>query len=145
MQVGWFEADIYCPSIKVAIEYDGEFFHSGVESEIREERKNQFFIESGILLFRVKETEKTIDIIYSDTEYGYKIKTTYTQDYYFVKDVIAAIISRINERFGKNYITDVDVNRDKVAIINLYAQQKEENSFLIQKPLGAQKWDHKKW
>ena len=121
------------------------FFHSGVESEIREERKNQFFIESGILLFRVKETKKTIDIICSDTEYGYKIKTTYTQDYYFVKDVIAAIISRINERFGKNYITDVDVNRDKVAIINLYAQQKEENSFLIQKPLGAQKWDHKKW
>lgn len=143
-KLGGFEADIYCPSIKVAIEYDGEFFHSGVDSEIREERKNQFFIEAGILLFRVKETKKSIDFICNDTKYGYEIKTTYTQDYYFVKDVIAAIISRINERFGKNYIIDVDIVRDKVAIINLYAQQKEENSFLIQKPLGAQKWDYEK-
>ncbi len=39
---------------------------------------------------------------------------------------------------------NVDIERDKVAILNLYAQQKENNSFLVQKPLGAQKWDYEK-
>lgn len=143
-KLGGFEADIYCPIIKVAIEYDGEYFHSGNASDSREERKNQFFIDAGILLFRIKETKQKIEFSCSGTEYGYEIKTTYTQDYYFVEDVIGEIIKHINERFHKDYSLDVDIARDKVAIINLYAQQKNENSFLMQKPLGAQKWDYEK-
>jgi hypothetical protein len=142
--VGGFEADIYCPSIKVAVEYDGEYYHSGDKNDAREERKNQFFIEADILLFRVKETKQDIEFDCHETEYGYEINTTYTQDYYFVDDVITEIVTRINEKFHKNYSVDVDIVRDKVAIINLYAQQKDENSFLMQKPLGAKKWDYEK-
>lgn len=142
--VGGFEADIYCPGLKVAIEYDGEYYHKGNDNDAREERKNQFFIDAGILLFRVKETKQRIDFGCSATEYGYELRTTYSQDYYFVVDIISEIVKNINERFHKDYAVDIDIIRDKVAIINRYAQQKDENSFLSQKPIGAQKWDYEK-
>lgn len=142
--VGGFEADIYCPKYKIAIEYDGEFFHSGEKSEARENRKNQFFIEQGILLFRVKETKNNIEFICRRTDYGFEINTTYTQEYEFINEVVNAILYHINDLFGKQYSLDIDIKRDKVAILNLYAQQKDKNSFLMQKPLGAQKWDYEK-
>lgn len=143
-QIGGFEADIYCPSLKVAIEYDGEYFHQGDANDAREERKNEFFIEQGILLFRIKESREKVDFICHDTNYGYLISTTYIQDYYFISDVISSILDKINARFNSDYDIDVNIIRDKVEIISLYAQQKEENSFLMQKPLGAQKWDYEK-
>lgn len=142
--VGGFEADVYCPDLKVAIEYDGEYYHKGNDNDLREKRKNQFFIDEGILLFRVKETKKKIDFRCCATEYGYEVSATYSQDYYFIENVVTEILSHINERFQKNYAIDIDIDRDKVEILNLYAQQKDENSFLSQKPLGAQKWDYEK-
>lgn len=142
--IGGFEADIYCPEFNIAIEYDGEYFHSSNESNVREERKNQFFIESGVLLFRVKETKQNITFDCHHTEYGYEINTTYSQDYEFIDDVVTAIVTRINERFYKKYFVDINIVRDKASIINMYAQQKGKNSFLMQKPLGAKKWDFDK-
>lgn len=142
--LGGFEADIYCPSLKVAIEYDGEFYHSGTESDDREIRKNEFFIERGVLLFRVKETKTRIPFDCHQTAYGYEIHTTYSQDYCFIKDVVCTIISTINNRFKTHYSADVDAARDQVAILERFAQQKGNNSFLKQKPLGAKKWNYEK-
>lgn len=142
--VGGFEADIYCPTLKVAVEYDGEYFHVGDDNDAREARKNDYFTEKGILLFRVKESKQIIEFDCHETEYGYEINTTYSQDYYFIDDVVTVIVEKINERFEKNCSVTVDVVKDKVDIINLYAQQKDSNSFLAQKPLGAQKWDYEK-
>lgn len=142
--VGGFEADIYCPTMKIAIEYDGEYFHVGDKNDAREDRKNKFFIKEGILLFRVKETKKSIKFGCQEMPYGYKINTTYSQDYDFVGDVIRTIVDRINKHFNTNFSVNVDIKRDKVDILNLYAQQKDINSFLTQKPLGAKKWDYEK-
>ena len=142
--IGGFEADVYCPTLRIAIEYDGEYFHIGERSEAREDRKNSFFIQEGILLFRVKETKQKIEFDCHETEYGYKISTSYSQDYDFVKEVIDAIVKKINDRFHKSYSLSIDIARDKVTIINQYAQLKNKNSFLVKKPLGAYKWDYSK-
>ena len=142
--IGGFEADVYCPSLKIAVEYDGEYFHSNEKSEEREERKNKFFIDSGILLFRVKETKKAVPFECYKTKYGYEIKTTYTQEYEFIYEVVTTIIEKVNEVFNKSYSCDVNIIRDKADIINMYAQHKKKNSFLSQKPLGAKKWDYDK-
>lgn len=142
--VGGYEADIFCPTHKIAIEYDGEFFHEGKANSVRENNKNEYFIGLGITLFRVKETKKKIPFECLKTKYGYEIKVTYSQQYTFVKEVVLTILSLINEMSEKHYVLDIDVIRDKVDIINLYAQQKGENSFVAMKPLGARKWDYEK-
>ncbi len=142
--VGGFEADVFCPSIKIAIEYDGEYYHFGEANDAREKRKNQFFIEQGITLFRVKETKKNIRFDCHKVEYGYEINVQYSQDYEFVEDVLSAIIDILNSQLKAEYSLDLDIRRDKVEIINQYAQIKDSNSFLIQKPLGAKKWDYEK-
>ena len=51
------ELDIYIPSIKVAIEYDGAFWHRSEKAREREERKFQQCQELGINLLRIKEEE----------------------------------------------------------------------------------------
>ncbi len=143
-KIGGFEADIYCPSLKVAIEYDGEHYHSSTASQSREERKNRFFTETGILLFRIKETKIKTPFDCHQTAYGYVICVTYSQDYSFVRDVVETILEAINFKFSTCYSLDINIHRDKVAILERFAQQKDEDSFLKQKPLGAKKWDYKK-
>lgn len=142
--VGGFEADIYCPDIRVAIEYDGEYFHKGKANDEREKRKNTFFSKEGLLLFRVKETKAEVPFSCNKTWYGYEINVKYTQDFTFIGTIISSILSIINERDGSHFTIDVNIVRDKVSIINQYAQSKENNSFLKQKPLGARKWDYSK-
>lgn len=142
--IGGFEADVYCPMLKIAVEYDGEYYHAGEESSAREERKNNFFRETGILLFRIKETKQDIEFECRKTDYGFEIDVQYSQDYEFIDQVLAVIISKINSRFQKSYLVDANIIRDKIAILNQFAQLKDDNSFLMTKPLGAQKWDYKK-
>lgn len=142
--LGGFEADIYCPTCNVAIEYDGEYFHQSNESSAREERKNTYFIEQKILLIRIKETKKPVNFVCCATEYGYDIVTRYTQEYENIPEVISAILQILNLKYQKNYAIDVNIVRDKVEIINMYAQQKDALSFIKQKPLGARKWNYEK-
>lgn len=143
-KIGGFEADVFCKKHNFVVEYDGEYFHNGEESEARENRKNNFFTSNDILLFRVKETKKKNIYSVKQTAYGYEILTTYNQEYYFVEKVIQEIVKILNDKFNKNYYIDIDIKRDKVQIIEQYAQIKNINSFLIQKPLAAKKWDTEK-
>ncbi len=46
------EFDIYIPSKRIAVEYDGEFWHRSIEKDIR---KNKLCEENNITLFRVRE------------------------------------------------------------------------------------------
>ncbi len=55
-----YELDIYIPSLKIAIEYDGEFFHRSVwsknnGSQRRDRRKNKLCKHAGIKLLRIRE------------------------------------------------------------------------------------------
>ena len=53
------ELDIYIPSLKIAIEYDGIAFHNDEDMHDRERRKYSKCQELGIKLVRVKESEDT--------------------------------------------------------------------------------------
>lgn len=54
------ELDIFIPSIKVGIEYDGIAWHTGKESEKKEFKKYQMCKEHGIYLYRIKEDSENI-------------------------------------------------------------------------------------
>jgi very-short-patch-repair endonuclease len=49
-----FELDIYIPSLKKAIEFDGDYHHSRPGAAERDARKNAGCVEAGIELFRVR-------------------------------------------------------------------------------------------
>ena len=46
--IGGFEADIFCPSINTAIEYDGEYYHTGKASDEREKRKTNILLNEEL-------------------------------------------------------------------------------------------------
>ena len=49
------EADVFIPSIKVAIEYDGKPWHAGKTRKDKDEQKNRFFNKLGIYVIRVRD------------------------------------------------------------------------------------------
>ena len=46
------ELDIFIPSLKIGIEYDGSYYHKDMD---RDKRKNKFFKDIGITIIRVRE------------------------------------------------------------------------------------------
>ena len=74
------ELDIYIPRLKIAIEYDGAYFHSIAGSTQREEKKDTFCAENDICLVRLREkplkpTSKAINIPCDCSTWG-KIERT---------------------------------------------------------------------
>lgn len=49
------ELDVYIPSIRTGIEYDGSVYHSTPEKIERDKKKNVYFKEKGVRLIRIRE------------------------------------------------------------------------------------------
>ena len=129
------EIDIYIPSIKVGIEYDGYRYHTK-DTRRREEEKDIALEKDGIRLIRVKEVEsewheKRENIIFVRRRDNYE-KT------------IPVIISEIYKRIDCKDIISVDVDRDRNDILSLFYVAKSENSFLKKHPELVEEWDQKK-
>jgi len=52
-----FEADLYFPDLKIAVESDGYPWHSGEKKEIRDIQKNKMWEESGIEVIRIRDSK----------------------------------------------------------------------------------------
>lgn len=50
------ELDLYLPELKIAVEYDGDYWHSLPESVERDKEKDKICEEKGIFLIRIKES-----------------------------------------------------------------------------------------
>lgn len=61
LQNGRFELDIYVPSLKKAIEYDGTYWHSRPIQKEKDQRKNEQCVQAGIQLLRISEAEYEAD------------------------------------------------------------------------------------
>lgn len=57
------ELDIYIPSLRVAIEYDGAFYHIKKNGKDREKTKFKLCRENGITLWRVREDEPNSNLL----------------------------------------------------------------------------------
>ena len=60
------ELDIYIPSIKVGIEYDGRVFHSSKSNKLRDARKYSICKSHGIKLIRIYEPTIYIPLLLCD-------------------------------------------------------------------------------
>lgn len=125
-----YELDIYIPTKKVAIEYDGYFWHRSKKQE--DLAKNRHCKKDGIKLYRIREglpslNDTSIDIIIPKDK----------------KDDLSRAIESIVFMITGVHI-DVKIKRDAIAIENLREYIEKENSLLSLKPELAKEWHYEK-
>lgn len=125
------ELDIYIPSIKTAIEYDGWAWHRFESSIKNDKNKNQICKENGIQLIRVRERE----LPFFDDCVCFNRKDKKNES---LNGTIADILN-----FLKIDEFDVDVERDNSSILSLYVFEEKQKSLAIQYPTIAKEWSIK--
>lgn len=125
-----YELDIYIPSIKVGIEYDGYKWHGDIE---KDKAKDLLCTKNGITLFRVRE--------YGCKEYdsdSIKMMVIYRNNNDLSATIIE-IINIINNRFGLLKTVDIDIDRDSAIILSKAMSQTKKNS--IANTILIKEWD----
>ena len=124
-----YELDIYIPSKKIAIEYDGGFWHGNKTK--KDSEKNQKCVKDGIQLYRIREGLPSLK--------GSSIDYIVQEKQKDLPKILKEVLSKIIE-------TDVDVDfeRDAIAIENLREYTEKENSILFTNPNLEKEWNYKK-
>ena len=124
-----YELDIYIPSLKIAIEYDGYYWH---KNRMRKDiEKNYKCKKDGIKLYRLREglpplNDSSIDYIVQENQKN-------------LSKVLEAILSEI---IGD--CISVDMETDAVAIENLRVLTEKENSLFFSNPETTGEWHYEK-
>ncbi len=153
------ELDIFIPSIKVGIEYDGLAWHKTKTNIERDKRKYSICEKNGIYLIRVREAEyeeetKTCDLLLilgdtRDSKYLnkeiYHVLTVITSiSPKYVSNTIAGFDMQSQQRklqFGFE-LMNVDVERDRRDIQQYLVDF--ENSLAKHRPDLIKEWDYEK-
>ncbi|WP_412474179.1 zinc-ribbon domain-containing protein [Halobacteriovorax sp. YZS-1-1] len=130
------ELDIYIPSIKLAIEYDGEAWHNKNTIK-REQRKYQLCKENGIKLIRLREKMPKIASDIADEMFS-------TDKLYLPKNLemmLHEVLRRINfsETWMLDSSVDIDITRDRPKILE-YKTDLKINSLEYLYPEIAKEW-----
>lgn len=128
MHIGM-ELDIYIPSINVAIEYDGEAWHTSKKKKEIDENKNKLCVEKEITLIRIREPklshiDNCIVFIRSDSTSSKSLD-----------DVIGELLRYL----GIEKIV-IDTDSDSSNILAQYATKKYESSLAYCNPEVAYEW-----
>lgn len=130
------ELDIYIPSLKLAIEYDGEYAH---RNRIREDlRKSKLCRDNQITLIRVREPECNI---LDDNAIIYELPSLYEKD---LEIAIEYIINYINDTYNYNFNINIDISRDRAKIYELLEFSHKKNSLISQYPDLVDEWNYEK-
>ena len=126
------ELDIYIPSIKTGIEYDGIYWHD--ESALsREEKKYQICKENSIRLFRIKEGDFNGFSLTADRKWFIPQKSDYKVLDFYITDFLKALT------FFSPNLPEVNVARDKTEILE-FKTLRLEDSLLFLFPDVAKEW-----
>ena len=126
------ELDIFIPSIKTGIEYDGIFWHD--QSTLsREEKKYQICKEHQIRLFRIKEGSFTGFADNADRIWYIPKKRDYSLLNFYITDFLKQLT------FWSNNLPDVNVARDKTEILE-FKTLRLEDSLLFLYPDLSKEW-----
>lgn len=123
------ELDIYIPSKKIAIEYDGEHFHNSSKKTEIDNKKNKLCKDKDITLIRVREPKL------DDIDGCIVFKRINSTRYNDLNDVISNIFKYLGI---ENY--DIDINRDTSKILEQYVTKKTNNSLAVCYPEIAKEW-----
>lgn len=135
--LGKYIVDIYIPSYKFIIEYDGWYYHLNEQSKKRENNKDNILRENGYDIFRIKEVKENInEIIYKDNVISYHPSETHEN----LDELLIKVINILNEKFDVNISTDINHKRDYQKIEDLYYHVRKSNSVAVKYPEFFNEW-----
>ena len=109
--------DIFIPYYKIAIEYDGWYYHSSDKTQKVEKEKDKFLKIQGLEVIRVKEKKDYSDkIIYEKNVITYHLKSNYSN----LDELIKELLRIIEKKTNCSINLDIDFKRDYPKIENLY-------------------------
>ena len=121
------EIDVYIPTQKIGVEYDGSAWHKDADKDLR---KNTLCYEHGVRLIRIREPKLP------DIE-GESIKLpSYSRS--DLKSGILMLLSTLD------IVADIDLDRDEDAIRQLMNEQNVENSLGMRYSALLKEWDLEK-
>ena len=130
------EIDVFVPSLNFGIEYDGIYYHK--DKEVLDSKKEEYITGEGICLLRVKETEK------DEVKRGHENNIVYCCEKPSdsqLNEVIRACFDYISGNLTyRPSIVDVDVERDKIKIYDLYVKTEKEGSLFAKYPDLSEQW-----
>ena len=132
------ELDVFIPSIRLAIEYDGVFWH---KNKNREKIKYQYCKKNNIKLIRIKEASSDCwdiaDKIYHRDN---------LDDRKNLQNLINVVLQDIELPRGTFmfHYPDVNIERDKNEILNSYHTKQLENSLEKTHPKLVEEWNYSK-
>ena len=133
--LGQRELDVYIPSLKLAIEYDGKGFHQKVQSDLK---KDALCRDNGITLIRIREEGcplyETSAILIECPENSGNISTL-TEPVNRVFDIIA-------QKWDINIEHIDSVDADYGSIVEAYYTYRKENSLAVNCPELLKEWDY---
>lgn len=123
---GTMELDIFIPSISLGIEYDGKAWHASKAAYEREKRKYEICRDNGIKLIRIKESkanvpDKTCDVLL------------------YACNSIEETLHQLSKYIA---IDDIDIARDRQAILAGYLEKRNKNSLTEKHPKIARQWNY---
>lgn len=131
------ELDIYIPSLKLGIEYDGVAFHKPERLE-REEHKYLICKENNIKLIRIK--EQNLEEVWLSNVADQMYQTEYDgKDLLKLEDTIRWVLGKISFTFN-NLPLDINIYRDENKIRNINPSFLKENSLATKYPEIAKQW-----
>ena len=126
------EIDIFIPSKRIGIEYNGYFSHKG---KAEKDRKKESVIESkGIKLILIKEYKHDYEC--QDADFYIHERTT--------NESITTLIIKILYMLSPQQAISVDCNRDQSLIHAQYIDSVKENSIATAMPGIVSEWDSEK-
>lgn len=128
------EIDIFIPSKKIGIEYDGENWHNSKLTIEREIKKYNACKSSGIKLIRFKEKILKDEYLVADEIY----KSSYNKN---LKD-FAKEVETFLRQYSNDIVVDIDLDRNE--IYNLYMSNVRDKSLDKNYPEISNEWDYDK-
>lgn len=134
--IGHMGVDIYIPSKKIAIEYDGRYWHSN--KELKDVSKSEFLKKIGVKLIRIREIGlnkiSDQDIIYNPLKDSMN---------YLIREIVSKI--HLNNSEIKRFNKLISENLDFYKIPKEYMLYPlRENSLLVTHPQIIPEWDYEK-
>ena len=132
------ELDVFIPTIKTGIEYDGVAWHNSKKARNRERIKYQICKKNNIKLIRVREGKNTRTKLSSICDKCFFTSFTnrnYTELNRIINEVLLAL---------KGSTVDVNCERDLPEIMSSFIRKKLKHSLAEDYPKIAEEWDYEK-
>lgn len=132
------EIDIYLPSYKIGIEYDGMFYHKEKHSR-KESEKDRILNDQGIQMIRIKESDRN----HLENYHIYYDFSKRRENYVWALKQLCQMLVVLteNEQFGN---IDIDIKRDILKVRERYNLNEKKNSLLEMFPDIAKEWNYEK-